>query len=79
MADLNVTLPDPMVEYIDGLVRPDGFQDRNAVFEAMIEDWQERLEALNAAIKVGLDEFERGEFIRVDDLQAWGETLGLED
>ncbi|MBJ7486540.1 hypothetical protein [Brevundimonas sp.] len=79
MANLTVTLPDPMIEYIDGLVRPDGFQDRNAVFEALITDWQERLDALNTEIKVGLDEFERGEFIRVDDLEAWGETLGLDD
>jgi len=65
-----------MIDYVDGLVRPDGFQDRNAVFEAMIEDWQERLQALNDAIQIGLDDFERGEFVRIDDLEAWMETRG---
>lgn len=79
MANLNVTLPDTMVDYIDGLVRPNGFQDRNAVFEAMVEEWQDRLGKLNAAIQVGLDEFDRGEAIRVDDLEAWGETLSVDD
>lgn len=79
MANLNVTLPDPMVEFIDGFVQPNGFQDRNAVFEAVIADWQERLQALNAAIQIGLDELDRGEGIRVDDLKTWIETLGNEE
>ena len=67
-----------MVEFIDGLVQPNGFQDRNAVFEAVIADWQQRLTALNTAIGEGLEEIARGEAIRVDDIQAWGETLGHE-
>ena len=78
MASLNVTLPDPMVDFIDGLVQPNGFQDRNAVFEAVIADWQQRLTALNTEIGEGLDEIARGEAIRIDDIQTWGETLGQE-
>lgn len=79
MANVNISLPEPMLEFIDGLVAPGHFPDRDAVLQAAVADWQQRLGELNSAIQVGLDDFERGDFIEVHDVRAWIETLGNED
>ena len=81
MQSLDVTLPDQMREFIDGLVDTGRYTDRSAVVEAALEIMREddaRLLRLRDAIQEGLDDFESGHFVEVDDVEAWLKTLGRE-
>jgi predicted transcriptional regulator len=48
-----------------------------AALELMRED-DARLQRLRDAIQVGLDDFDAGHFVEVDDVEAWLKTLGRE-
>lgn len=71
MADVALTLPDPLMQFIDSQVGPDGYPDRQAVIKAAVANMREGVSDFHAAIQEGLDAMERGEVERVDDLEAW--------
>ena len=71
MADLALTLPDPLLEFIDSQIGPNGFADRQSAVEAVVTDWQERVNTLRGAIQEGLDDIENGRFEDISDLDAW--------
>jgi Arc/MetJ-type ribon-helix-helix transcriptional regulator len=75
MADLALKLPDPLVQFIDSQVGPHGFADRQSAIEAVVSDWQDRMNVLRAAIQEGLDDIENGAFEDIQDLQAWSDNL----
>lgn len=81
MANLDVSLSDQMRDFVDGLVETGRYADRSAVVEAalgMMREDDARLSRLRDAIQEGLDDFDAGFFVEVDDVEAWLKTLGRE-
>lgn len=76
MADLALTLPDPLVQFIDRQVGPDGFADRQSLIEALVVDWRDKAERLEALVQEGLDALEAGDYEEVRDLETWLDGLG---
>jgi antitoxin ParD1/3/4 len=81
MPKVDVAIPDQMLEFVDGLVAAGRYADRSAVAEAALSMMREddaRLERLRDAIQVGLDDFDAGLYVEVEDVEAWIKTLGRE-
>lgn len=76
MADLALTLPDPLVQFIDRHVGPDGFVNRQSAIEAVVADWRDKTERFEALIKEGLDALDAGDYEEVQDIEAWLDGLG---
>lgn len=79
MASVAVTLSDPFASFVDEKVRSGEFQSRTEVVEqalSLLQTDEEKLKRLRDAIQEGLDDFDAGRFIEVDDVEAWLNTLG---
>lgn len=76
MADLALTLPDPLVQFIDRQVGPNGFADRQSAIEAVVADWRDKTERFEALIQQGLDALDAGDCEEVQDIEAWLDGLG---
>mgnify|MGYP000566001530 CR=1 FL=1 len=76
MADLALTLPDPLVQFLDSQVGPHGFPDRQSAIEAVMTDWRDQSERLKALIDEGLDALDAGRCEEVHDIRAWLDGLG---
>ena len=82
MTSIAVPLSDPFAAFVDEKVRSGEFQTRTEVVEqalSLLQTDEEKLQRLRDAIQVGLDDFEAGRFVRVDDVKAWIETLGNDE
>lgn len=71
MTAVTIDFPDPMLEFIDGLVGGKDFGAREDVVRAAIADWQARRDAFHAAVQEGADAYEAGDFVEIDDIQGW--------
>ena len=83
MATRNINLTATLDEFIERKVTTGEFQNASEVVRAGLrllserdEDRAAKIEALKAAIQVGLDELDRGEYEVVDDFEAWANELG---
>lgn len=79
MANIAVPLSDPFAAFVDEKVRSGEFQTRTEVVEqalSLLQTDEEKLKRLRDAIQEGLDDFEAGRYIEVDDVEAWLNTLG---
>ena len=76
MAHLALTLPDPLVHFLDRQVGPDGFVDRQSAIEAVVAEWRNKTERLEALVKEGLDALDAGDYEEVQDIEAWLDGLG---
>ncbi|WP_395943255.1 hypothetical protein [Brevundimonas sp.] len=76
MADLALTLPDPLVQFLDRQVGPNGFVDRQSAIEAVLMDWRDKTERLQSMIQEGLDALDAGDYEEVQDIEAWLDGLG---
>jgi antitoxin ParD1/3/4 len=85
MATRNISLTQTLDQYIEERVRSGAFQNASEVVREGLrllkkqeDEHQAKLERLRAAIQVGLDEIERGEYVDVewDDLDDWLDGLG---
>ena len=80
-----VDLPEPLDAFIREQVASGAYADPPEVvlasvrrFEAQAEADAARLERFEAAVQVGLDQFARGEVVRVDDLHAFFDEIEAE-
>ncbi len=83
MTTRNVSLPDTLDGFVEQQVASGAFPDASEVVSAGLRLLQHRadrkaarLERLRAAIQVGLDDLERGDFIEVQDVGVWLDSLG---
>ncbi|MGV3580649.1 type II toxin-antitoxin system ParD family antitoxin [Brevundimonas sp.] len=79
MANVAVSLSDPFASFVDEKVRSGEFQSHTEVVEqalSLLQSDEEKLKRLRDAIQVGLDDFEAGRYVEVDDVEAWLNTLG---
>lgn len=79
MTSIAVPLSDPFVAFVDEKVRSGEFQTRTEVVEqalSLLQTDDEKLRRLRDAIQEGLDDFDAGQYIEVDDAEAWLNTLG---
>ncbi|WP_428154685.1 ribbon-helix-helix domain-containing protein [Brevundimonas sp.] len=76
MVDLALTLPEPLVQFIDRQVGPNGFADRQSAIEAVVADWRNKAERLEALVQEGLDALDAGDYEEVHDIEAWLDGLG---
>ena len=82
MTTRNVSLPDTLDGFVEQQVASGAFPDASEVVSAGLRLLQHRtdrkaarLERLRAAIQVGLDDLERGDFVEVTDLDAYFRDL----
>ena len=82
MTSRSVSLPDTLDGFVDQQVASGAFPDASEVVSAGLRLLQHRadrkaarLERLRAAIQVGLDDLERGDFVEVTDLDAYFRDL----
>ena len=85
MTTRNVSLPDTLDGFVEQQVASGAFPDASEVVSAGLRLLQHRtdckaarLERLRAAIQVGLDDLERGDFVEVTDLDAYFRDLEAE-
>ncbi len=78
MATRNISLTDQLDSFVEQTVQSGDFQNASEVVRAGLrllkserEAHQRKLERLRAAIQVGVDQYERGEYEEVDDIDAW--------
>lgn len=83
MATRNVNLTKQLDQFIEQKVATGEFQNASEVVRAGLrllserdEDRAAKIEALKAAIQVGLDDLDRGDYEVVDDIEAWANELG---
>ncbi len=83
MATRNVNLTKQLDQFIEQKVATGEFQNASEVVRAGLrllserdEDRAAKIEALKAAIQVGLDDLDRGDCEVVDNIEAWANELG---
>lgn len=83
MTALKVNLDGPQELFVDEQVKSGAYPDADAVIRAGLESLKNERDAEAAKearfatlIQEGLDQIERGEVVRVDDIRAWLNTLG---
>ena len=83
MTTRNVSLPDTLDGFVDQQVASGAFPNASEVVSAGLRLLQHRadrkaarLERLRAAIQVGQDQLDRGDFEEVTDITAWLDGLG---
>ena len=85
MTTRNVSLPDTLDGFVEQQIASGAFHDANEVVSAGLRLLQHRADRkaariarLRAAIQVGLDDLERGDFVEVTDLDAYFRDLEAE-
>ena len=85
MSALTVDLPEPLDAFVREQVESGAYADPAEVvrasvrrFKAQAEADAARLERVKQAVQVGLDQFARGEVVRVDDLTAFFDEIEAE-
>lgn len=85
MVSRNVSLTDVLDQFVDERVESGAYQNASEVIraglrllQAQTEEQVLKLERLRSAIQEGLDELDRGEGERVDDVEAWIEGVKAE-
>ena len=79
MADVPIALSGPFAAFVDEKVRSGEFRTREEVVEealSLLQTDAEKLKRLREAIQEGLDDFDAGRYVEVDDIGAWLNTLG---
>ena len=79
MASKAIKLSEPFEDFVDEKVRSGDFTDRTQVIEqalVLMRDDDGKLQRLQDAINVGLDELDAGLGIEVTDVKAWLSGLG---
>jgi antitoxin ParD1/3/4 len=83
MATRNVNLTDTLDAFVEERVRSGDYQNASEVMRAGLrllkaeeDERAARLASLNAAIQLGIDASERGDFEVVDDVEAWMAARG---
>ncbi len=85
MAALNVTLPDPLDQFVREQVASGAYADAEDVIRASLRRFKTQAEAeadrrrrFFEAVQIGLDEAERGEVIAVTDVRAFLDEIDAE-
>jgi putative addiction module CopG family antidote len=85
MAAVTVTLPDTLDRFVQDQVASGAYPDAQAVLQAGVQKLEaetererQKMERFLAAVQVGLDQFERGEFVEVTDLKAYLDEIDAE-
>ena len=83
MATRNINLTATLDQFVERKVATGEFQNASEVVRAGLrllseldEERAAKIEALKAAIQVGLDDLERGDYEVIDDIEAWANELG---
>jgi len=71
MATLTIELSDQAQAFVDARVRSGEFNDPDEVIAAALVAMNDRVQAFNREARLGIDAFERGDFIMVDDVKAF--------
>ena len=75
---MNVTLPEKLEAWIEAQVRAGHYQDVNEIVQIGLErliERNEKLEALQAAIQLGIDDSEAGRVYRFDTAEELREAV----
>ena len=70
---MNVSLPDPLNDYVQGLISGGTYTSASEVVREGLRLLQQRnaaLDALRKEIQVGIDELDRGESYSLDEVKA---------
>lgn len=85
MVSRNVSLTDVLDQFVEERVESGAYQNASEVIraglrllQAQTEEHVLKLERLRSAIQEGLDELDRGQGERVDDVEAWIEGVKAE-
>lgn len=85
MATRNVSLTETLDRFVEAQVVPGDFQNASEVvreglrlLKRQTDEDKARLARLDAAIKIGVDELDRGDGELVEDIGAWLDTIEAE-
>ena len=71
MATLTIELSDQAQAFVDARVRSGEFNDPDEVIAAALVAMNDRIQAFNREAQIGIDAFDRGDVIMVDDVKAF--------